>query len=220
MPDEGELDKYKILAHRRTCIPFRQSLAEKLNINPYHVGEEIFSIEGVKDFLKRYPYSYFKSPWSSSGRGVVSSTHISEKGLFEWTSGSIRRQGSVLAERGDERILDFATEWKCENRKAIFLGLSVFKTSPRGKYQGNVSALQEELNRIISSASPYWNADIIAAQQEVVEELISRDYTGPLGIDMLIDKEKKINLCVEINLRLTMGHIEIMRDDKRADKIV
>ena len=32
-----------------------------------------------------------------------------------------------------------------------------------------------------------------------------RGYVGPVGIDMLADKDGRVNPCVEINLRHTMG---------------
>ena len=212
VPTILELDNLKRLAHRRTCIPFRESLASLLDIENLNPGEELFSIEDVKSFLQRYPYSYFKAPWSSSGRGVVSTTHISLNGLLEWAQGSINRQGSVIAEPGWNRTLDFATEWNCENGEATFLGLSVFKTSSRGKYKGNIRAGQKELNRMISEATENWRPEIIEAQKDVLRNMIAREYAGPVGIDMLIDSDRKINLCVEINLRLTMGHIEIYRE--------
>lgn len=211
LPEDSTLQKLKELSHRRTAIKFRKHLAEILELSEYDPGEELFNLEEVKDYLRRYPYSYFKSPWSSSGRGVVSSTHITEKGLLEWTSGSIRRQGSVVAEPGYDRKLDFATEWVCRNGEPHFVGVSIFKTSPRGKYQGNLRGTQEELTAIIDMESANRSQEIIKAQAHAVKTLISPYYDGPLGIDMLSDREGNINPCVEINLRMTMGHIEIFR---------
>lgn len=214
LPSDSSLGKLRDLAHRRTCIPFRKMLADKLDLPFYHCGQELFSLGEVKNFLSVYPYSYFKTPWSSSGRGVVSSTHISEKGLMEWASGSISRQGSVLAEPGYNRKLDFATEWICKDGDPVFLGVSVFKTSPRGKYQSNISAAQPELSQLITEACPGWDNRFIEAQRETLQKMIAPFYSGAVGIDMLCDEESNINPCVEINLRITMGHVQIFRYGK------
>lgn len=209
LPSLEQIETIRNLSNRRTCIPFRKVIKDFLNLPELDLGEELTTIGMVKEYLSRNPYSYFKYPWSSSGRGVVSSTHISEKGLLEWAWGSIRRQGSIMAEKGWDRKLDFASEWICRDGKPIFLGLSVFNTSPRGKYGGNVKAGEEELSGIIKANAPEWNRGYLEAQKEALARLIAPHYSGPVGIDMLCDTNGKINPCVEINLRMTMGHVVI-----------
>lgn len=207
LPEISFINTVKDLSHRRTSLTFRKELNSLLFSNqPIQTGKEIFNEEEVIDYLKDYPHSYFKAPWSSSGRGVVSSLHISQNQLKEWSHGIIRRQGSVLAEPAWDKKLDFASEWIINRHKAEFLGLSVFETSSRGKYHGNLQASQENLLKLIESQS-HFSLEIIEAQKEVLDRLISPYYSGHLGIDMLADNSGNINPCVEINLRLTMGHI-------------
>lgn len=207
MPEEELLENIRRLSHRRTIIPFRKFLDSYLNLPSRNIPIELFSEKEVEDFLNTNPLSYFKAPWSSSGRGIVVSDHISRKGLLEWAHGMIRRQGSVMAEPAWKRKFDFASEWIIENHTPRFLGYSVFETSSRGKYHGNLRATQENLIKIISETVPEFTDNFITAQKEALARFIAPYYEGPLGIDMLADIDGNINPCVELNLRITMGHL-------------
>lgn len=207
LPSEKFIEKVRELSHRRLTIAFREKVAAKLNMKVQNPPKELFSIEDLENFLSIHHPAYFKAPWSSSGRGIVVSDHISRKGLLEWAHGVLKHQGSILAEPSWIRAIDFATEWNIENNKPVFVGYSVFKTSSRGKYHGNVTASQKELIEMIKSHAPSFDEKIIEAQADALESLIAPGYEGPLGIDMLADTNGCINSCVEINLRLTMGHV-------------
>ncbi|MCH5228010.1 MAG: hypothetical protein J1F16_09400 [Muribaculaceae bacterium] len=215
MPDTKEIESIRRLSHRRMAISFRKEMENITGKPTAYSDRELFSISEVEEFLKSYPISYFKAPWSSSGRGIVVSDHISHKGLLEWAHGVIKKQGSVIAEEAWPRVFDFATEWWIENRKAEFIGYSVFQTSSRGKYHGNIEDSQPALIDIIRRNVSYWHPDILQAQRETLDKLISAEYSGPLGIDMFVDTMGNINTCVEINLRLTMGFIAIEKGRER-----
>lgn len=209
LPSEQTVDKIRTLSHRRTSIPFRKLISNLLNEELINPAQELFSEHEVKEFLETCSPAYFKAPWSSSGRGIVVSDHISPKGLEEWTHGVIKKQGSVIAEPKWDRTFDFATEWDLDSGKAIFKGLSVFEVSSRGKYHKNIDASQEDLRKLIIKNAPEFSEKVLLAQKYALEELIAPDYQGPLGIDMFADSKGRINYCVEINLRLTMGYINI-----------
>ena len=208
LPSDQNLSDIRDLSHRRLTIPFRKSVCDFLREEIHLPATELFSIDDVTRFLQDYPLCYLKAPWSSSGRGIIVSDHISEKGLFEWAHGTLKRQGSILAEPKWSRILDFATEWFIDKNEVFFIGYSLFETSSRGKYHGNSRAPQEEILKTINSVT---NLDphIIEAQKKALQELVAPRYSGPLGIDMLADNNGRINYCVEINLRLTMGFINL-----------
>lgn len=195
------------LSHRKTTIPFREKVADILNQHLINPAKELFSIEEVREFLNLNEKAYFKAPWSSSGRGIVVSDHISLKGLLEWASGVLKKQGSIIAEPAWNRIFDFATEWMIKNGEPEFMGYSVFSTSSRGKYHGNINKSQKELELMIKHSAPEFTEAGLHAQYSVLKEIIAPFYSGPLGIDMLADADGNINYCVEINLRLTMGLI-------------
>lgn len=211
-----EIDSLRDLSHRRTTIPFMEHISgcmQRLNISP---AQEFYSTAEAIAFRDAHPGAYFKAPWSSSGRGVVCSSEISSEKLAQWIGGFIRRQGSVMGEIGYCRTLDFATEWNCSKEVVRFIGLSVFSTSKDGRYKGNLKLSQDALNNIISEACEDWSPEIIEAQRDALSSLIAPHYSGPVGIDMLATSEGKINPCVELNLRQTMGLISIYEYEQNA----
>lgn len=209
LPTTEELDRIRDLSHRRTTIPFRKAIAKRLNREPKFLPQELISLKEVTDFYKEHPDGFFKAPWSSSGHGIVVADHISEKGLMEWASGTLKRQGSIIAEPAWKRVFDFATEWKIRDGEAIFLGYSVFEASSRGKYHNNLKASQHKLLSVIEERVPNFDYRVIKAQAKALEKLVAPYYSGPAGIDMLVDEDGEINPCVEINLRLTMGMVDL-----------
>lgn len=211
LPAEEKINNIRQLSHRRTTIPFRETLGRILGEEIINPAKELFSILEVENFLELYPLAYFKAPWSSSGRGIVVSDHISRKGLLEWAHGIIRRQGSIIAEPSWNRVFDFATEWIISDEKPVFLGLSAFKTSSRGKYHDNFTGSQSEIFQMIKNVCPNFGEHIIRAQYEAIRQHLS-SYEGYLGIDMLADNEGRINNCVEINLRMTMGIVPLLNN--------
>ncbi|MDE7159959.1 MAG: hypothetical protein K2O24_03845 [Muribaculaceae bacterium] len=203
LPSEQTLDTLRSLSHRRSAGTFNRLLG-----SPY-AAEELFSVEEVREYVEHHPDAWLKAPWSSSGRGIISCGELQEHHILPWARGIIRRQGSVMAERGADRVLDFASEWICSGGETRFEGLSVFRTSSRGKYHGNLSLRQHLLEEEIRKAAPGWDGSLICRQKEVLDELIAPFYDGPLGIDMLADRHGRVRPCVEINLRMTMGHVAL-----------
>lgn len=208
LPESNYLENLREISHRRTSISLRIFLAENFNLSLKNIPLEVFSLDQVENFLNINPISFLKAPWSSSGHGIIVSDHITRKGLLEWAHGMLRRQGSLIIETAWNKVFDFASEWYMENSKATFIGYSVFETSSRGKYHGNTKASQDKIKDLIFQNVPTFSSDIIKAQKAALESLIP-EYKGPLGIDMLADVNGEINPCVEINLRLTMGYINI-----------
>lgn len=209
LPDEKFISKLRELSHRRTTIDFHKMLS------PYISDEviaplEVHDVDTAMDLYRKYKALYFKAPWSSSGRGILLSDDLDEYHVEPWIRGIIRRQGSVMAEKAYKRRLDFATEWRISDGRAYFLGFSVFNVSRRGKYHSNVNARQDELERMISQCSKEWSSEFLIRLKETVEQIIAPHYSGPLGIDMLITETGVVNPCVELNLRHTMGMLELL----------
>lgn len=209
LPSEEEITALRMLSHRRTTISFLKAFPKDLK-ESISLPEEIDSDTEALDRFCSDRNIYFKAPWSSSGRGILLCDDLEECHVKPWVHGIIRRQGSVIMERAYLRILDFASEWYCHSGKVVFLGLSVFNTSRRGKYHGNRIADQRDLKSVIEKAAESSIDNVIDAQRSVINKLIAPYYSGPLGIDMLLTKDRKINPCVEINLRHTMGMVPIL----------
>lgn len=193
------------LSHRRTSIDILSALYLDSRIKPRPLPVEAFDVETVRSLHEKWGDIYVKQPWSSSGRGVV---HISG-----WTdkvgvalTGMIRRQGSVLVERGIDKRMDFAMLFKSDGSKAGFVGYSLFFNN-RQSYAGNLMADDRVITEcLIGCGASLPELDAVRnGLENVLSEIIAPVYSGYFGIDMMVDSEGGIVPCVELNLRMTMG---------------
>lgn len=205
IPDEDTLTEIRRLAHRRLTVPFLTTVKEQLpGLLPDVLPMEISDLELIDSFIERFPAAYLKAPWSSSGRGVVCTSTMSGTSVSRWAAGIIRSQGSLMAEPAVDRLADFASEWSLSDGHASFFGLSVFSTTG-GQYNANFSDSTDNLIAMLRDKGVNLSSGIIDAQRVALEKLVAPHYSGPVGIDMLADRQGRINPCVEVNLRHTMG---------------
>ena len=210
LPDDTTIEMIRQLAHRRTTVvlnsKWNEMVGERHRID---LPVELFSETECVDFLRDHKGCWMKAPWSSSGRGVINTAaDMSEEQVRQWCRGIIRRQGSVLAEIGASRLADFATEWSIEKGVARYLGLSCFNTSNRGKYISNELHPQSLLTRRFNEESTIKLGRVVEIQKNIIQNTFE-SYTGPLGIDMLIQTDGLLRPFVEVNLRRTMGMLSI-----------
>lgn len=211
LPSVADIDSLRNLSHRRLTIDFNRAMAELMpRLTDDSIPVEINNEDDAVMFWRQNPGCYFKAPWSSSGRGVMSTTGLDEKHVRPWCRGIIKRQGSVMAESGVRRRLDFATEWIVKDGQAECVGLSIFNTSPRGKYLNNVHGsnrqLETDIERHLLNTGLSLGS-LTDAQSQVIACLLAPRYSGPLGIDMLIGADNEVRPCIELNLRMTMGFV-------------
>ncbi len=214
IPSQETIIQIRNLSHRRTASEFNKSFAQisaKNDILKPFAAIEFFNVNDALSFYEEYNNSFFKAPWSSSGRGILSCHDLELKHIEPWLRGIIKRQGSVMGETFFDKTIDFASEWICRDGEAEFIGYSLFKTSSRGKFHKNIILPQEDLLDIILSSIPEYNTNVIDIQKNILDTMISKNYSGPLGIDMMGNKTGQIRPCVEINLRMTMGHAAILK---------
>ncbi len=211
LPDEETILRIRRLAHRRTTISLTDiwnELSEEGN--KVDVPIELTSIGECMDFYLKNPGCWLKAPWSSSGRGVINTACDMTAELVEqWCRGILRRQGSVLGETGADRMSDYATEWSIHGGKAIYLGLSSFSTSNRGKYISNQTISQSLMTQTFNAESFLSIQDVVELQKYILQIVFS-DYEGPVGVDMIIERSGKLRPFVEVNVRRTMGMLHII----------
>lgn len=216
-----EVNAIRSLAHRQTTIAFHSELRRR-GMESVAEPVEISDAASLKAaLLELGPECYLKAPWSSSGRGIHHLADISDSAMLqkalEWAKGTISRQGSVMIERAEKRVLDFASEWEMKSGIATFKGWSVFRTASSGSYAGNAWAPQPEIEAMIASAAQGVDlAQLAELQRACLHSTVGKAYTGPLGIDMLATPDGRINACVEINLRTTMGRAAIEWGNKQT----
>lgn len=206
LPAESDIDALRALAHRRTTIQMHRLMQLPSGCVAMH-PQEFADVASLSRWLKTQSDAYLKAPWSSSGRGVVRVSSLSQSALMKWCGGIIASQGSVMAEPAIERRGDFATEWICAAGKAIFQSFSMFETDSNGHYAGNLSVDDCVLKQRIADMCSTNLQLVVGEQRRVLDMIISPYYEGPLGIDMLVDVSGRVDACVEINLRHTMGMV-------------
>jgi hypothetical protein len=167
---------------------------------------------GIIEAKEKWGEIMVKAPWSSSGRGLQpvlqSPIHPSIKKRIV---ALIKSQEYVLVEPYLNKILDLSFQFKINKGKANFINTSYFITDSKGQYQGTfLNGLPSELQKRVSSIISFSKREIIPALKTILENSsYARYYNGFLGVDALIYKTKegqlKINPCLEINLRYTMG---------------
>lgn len=208
LPSDSRLETLRSISHRRTSIIFNHELNALTGLKT-PLSEEFDSEDESMEYMRLNPGCYFKSPWSSSGRGVLVGGMLEERLTLEWIHGSIRRQGSVMAEKACSRIIDFATEWMCKEGSVTFLGFSLFTTTRGGSYIANVIDTQNNIEKEIALHSPISTERLLESQQIVIEKIVAPYYDGPLGIDGCASADGDFRPCLELNLRMTMGLISL-----------
>lgn len=210
LPTLTYIDRLRSLAHRRTTILLNSRWNELTDESArVDLPVELSTEEDCVQFYRSNPGCWMKSPWSSSGRGVVNTgADMSECHVRPWCRGVIRRQGSVIAETPASKAADFASEWRLSAGEAVFLGLSSFSTSNRGKYISNYHAPQKTLEADFLKLCHFPLDKIIGTQKKILEEVLY-GYEGLFGVDMIVENSGALRPFVEVNLRRTMGMLHL-----------
>ena len=205
----SQIEDIRQLSHRRTTIEISSRLNESLTFQLPSLPFEAKTTNDVIAFAKRHNGCYIKSPWSSSGRGVVNASALSESELTRRAEGIIRRQGSIMCEAPLDKITDFAMLFYSDGIKVKQMGYSLFFTGNSTAYSGNITTsdaiIEHHLSTMISIEQLHNTSH---ALENALTDIIAPKYTGFFGVDMLIYNENganKIAPCIEVNLRMTMG---------------
>ena len=213
IPTDATLNKIRELSSKRYATIYIKEFLDKAKrdgIGCHFVGEQM-RFETTLEIPELHERTIFKSPWSSSGRGVFAGDSLFLPSIREKLVGFIKRQGGFVADRYYEKSLDFALEFKIgENREISFCGYSVFLAADNGYYGSNIVASQDTLHNTILATGIdddilQW---VIDEHKTLLKKHFADDYTGVIGIDLLITNEDgiiKIHPCIEINMRMNLG---------------
>lgn len=204
MPSDAMLDGLRTLSSRLFTSKLQRELG--LDVAVCKTWEE------VESFQRCIGPSVMKAPWSSSGKGLMMVSSPTARG---WMQNTVAREGAVVCERWMDRVQDFALEFTVKEDGAVrYEGLSVFRTSPSGRYVAHDFVTPEDQR----TALMQW-----VSEEEVLrwckwwqkrleeDDIRAFSYVGPMGVDMLVDADGRINPCVELNWRMTMGHVALLR---------
>lgn len=218
LPDNLSLETMRKLSSREFAAEYIVELLNSYGLSRYKeilAGEKMRFIKAL-DELQIQERTIFKSPWSSSGRGVFAANSLDEPSIREKLTGFITRQGGFIADKMYNKQLDFAFEYQIDtDGKANFWGYSVFIAGGNGYYGHNIVAPQSRLRELIlESGCPEELLDsLIAAHCTLLTSTLGGRYSGIVGIDMLSANENGLNIihpCIEINLRMNIGVLAMM----------
>jgi hypothetical protein len=176
----------------------------------------------IEKLVEKWGKVMIKAPWSSSGRGLqpISKMPVHAK-VWEKVLGIIKDQGFVIVEPLLKKAFDLAFQFQLENKKIKFLGISNFFTDKKGQYQGKfLNGLPPDLPLGIIEFVNAIPDEIISNLIKLLEESdLAIYYNGYFGVDTLVfwddAKNLKINPCLEINVRHSMGLLSL-----RLEKLI
>ena len=207
LPSRKELEQIRQLSHRQTAVSLLQELRSELPLDGHFAGNSVLcrNIKEAEETANAYGEALLKSPWSSSGRGLMKTDNPQWKA---WASRILKAQGSVVVEQFLHKVTDFALEFWLDGKGGVeYRGLSLFYTNERGAYLGNWVAPEGQKLAWLAQYIPLQYLQEIRAWWE--ERLKHFDYSGPVGIDMMLAQEG-ICPCIEVNWRWTMGLVSCL----------
>ena len=210
-------DEFRFLGSRFAAQKFLAGLINRLPGIEEDILPQFFSnIESIEQkVVQSREILLVKSPYSSSGRGLIWLPHgklaQSERQII---GGMLKKQSQVSVEKALVKCLDFSMQF--ENTKqgeTRFHGYSIFQTNAKGAYEKNLIAGQEYFEKQITN---FIDSGLLLktriAVTEMINEMYAPYYTGIIGVDMLIYKSGNLfclHPCVEINMRNNMGYLAI-----------
>lgn len=223
MPSDECLESYRQLSHRKWSQCMLKQIICTLSDDRL-VGKSVLLDNelALREQLKLWPLSVLKAPWSSSGRGVRFVEGSPTDAIMSWAVGVIRQQGALMVEPFYEKVQDFGMEFMADGHSVSYVGLSIFGT--RGSaYTGNMLASEEDKLAVLSR---YIDIHLLYKVRDALCALFSKAllpaYVGPLGVDMMIvrsgDGALCVHPCVEVNLRMTMGHVAIKLSSRLSSR--
>ena len=179
--------------------------------SPFVTNDAKHAIEYFNYATNRFGGVVFKALYGSSGRGVrIFRRNDLSSNILQWTNFVIKTHGGVECEPLYHKVRDFSAHFDIVGHKPVFRGFSRFETTESGFYRSSkvkkfndieffdASVAENFVNKLklCLALSPYCNI-----------------YNGPLGIDCMVYSENegglKINPCVEVNCRYSMGRLAI-----------
>jgi len=208
VPDDVTLTRIRDMSNRLQTIILMNQLRD--GIEKYTVGDPRFCTDQDElrvqaSMLHRF---VMKAPWSSSGRGIRFAKYPLESPLTGWAKNIIAKQGGLIVEPFHDKVKDLALEFYSDGKGNVrYTGLSLFDTVD-GAYSANIIASENTKRKMLAK---YMDLELLDEVKERICKILGTElqgiYVGPFGVDMMVVRGRKLNPCVEINLRMTMGHV-------------
>jgi hypothetical protein len=210
------------LFQRKHAVQFVNDFLDESHQSYFPKKEErpqvLDTLEAIESYLHKHPQTVLKSPLSSSGRGLqVIRKNILNDSNKRWIKTMLAQQNYLIAEPLFNKKTDLSFQFEfTPSAEIIFLGISFFQTNNNGQYLGH------HLNPATDLAYHHFHKDELVTiagrlTHQLRQSCFHRVYQGFLGIDALIyeeDQQFKIQPCLEINPRFTMGMLSQVIEKK------
>lgn len=212
LPNDERMKRLRRLSHRASSVRLFHSLSFPFPV--CGAPEVLFSDAAVRIYTEKHSFCLLKEPLSGSGKGLRWCKGQYTETLQRWNRNIIRNQECIIAEPIYNKVKDFAMEFYADaGGRVSFAGYSLFMTDEWGAYEGNLLASDQEIEQLLSGFVPL--GQLLMVKEQLLcwlPQLLQGDYTGYLGVDMMICKaenssEYLIHPCVEMNLRMNMGMV-------------
>lgn len=209
LPTDEELHFILDNSRRELALELHRFVYDKVGLGggilppDYRVAAVTFT--QIEDAVERWGAVVLKSPLSGSGKGVRFVTGALSQSDAGWCSRVLQRQGSVVVEQRKGLGLEFALLFECAG-ELKFLGYSLFYAK-NGAYGGNILASNKFIAREVSKyIFPLSLEEVRCAVEEFLRSRLQGRYKGYVGVDCFWSSDG-LNPAMEINLRMTMGHV-------------
>lgn len=179
------------------------------------IPETASELEMVNRLIGLHPAAVVKTPWSSSGRGLLNFPNPdTKKKNDEVLSGMLHQQGFVSVEPWLNKLADISYQFEICGGETTYLGRTFFETDPKGRYQRNFLTEERVLSDEITGFLNETHHQVVdMLQRQLGQSDYARYYEGWIGIDAMIylsaDGQMKFHPVVEINGRFTMGALAL-----------
>ena len=216
LPSDKQLDEWRRLSSRTMVADMLSHFKDE----PYCSGSAVnlYTLEECERYADSIGTGVvFKSPWSSSGKGLSWCRDGFSDRHRNWCQRVLKEQRVLTAQPIKQRVHDFAMEFHGDEMgKWSFIGYSLFQTNVQGAYLGNLLLTDEEIEQKLSAFVPLYQLQRV--RDIYLKELSAIDYQGYMGIDMMICAEQdgsfSIHPCVEMNWRMNMGIVSHLLKEK------
>ncbi len=223
LPSRKELEGIRQLSHRQTAVSLLQELQGELSLDGHLAGNAVLcrSIEEAEEAANAYGEALLKSPWSSSGRGLIRSAVTSRDVMVRQASAVIRSMGGIVGERWFDKKQDFAMLFRVGHSRVHFLGYSLFDNAENCTYRCGYLLSNQQIEEKIGVAElPVLAERLRCALDDLFRPFFGLPWqVGYIGVDMMKLRSSDDGLvppvhpCVELNLRCTMGVVARLWSD-------
>lgn len=224
LPTDEELAKIRELSSRKTTITLLEKLKAMTGDENFPTPEYLQTEEETASFVVRHKDCVLKTPWSSSGRGLMRS-NVPQQSLKRHVSATIQRMGGIMGEPWiKDKVQDFAMLFFVSDHEVRFIGYSLFDNDGTTYRQGHLLSNEKIVSHL--GVDPIVLTQICNSYVTILTDLFSPFFGKPwqlgfIGIDMMTYREDdhfKISPCVEMNLRCTMGVVCRLWYDKHQEE--